>query len=109
MGAFGVMAGSERPNKMPAGRKPTGINCRNRGRANDDGLGVGKPAEQHSRRDRWVHPTRGVERKANRIADMKNPPRCSPGGAMIQHSNLTCPGSEAVRVSTGRFRFSGRV
>src|ERR1700680_1609044 len=40
---------------------------------------------------------------------MKNPPRLLPGGAMIQHSNLGITGSEAVRVSTGRFRFSGRV
>src|ERR1700680_3560674 len=72
---------------MPAGRKPTGINGRNGGRANDGGLDVGKPAEQHAGRTRWVHPIRGVERKANRIADMKNPPRCSPGGAIIQHSS----------------------
>ena len=83
---------------MPAGRKPTGINGRNGGRANDGGLDVGKPAEQHAGRTRWVHPIRGVERKAGRIADMKNPPRCSPGGATIQHSNFGNSSSDTVRV-----------
>jgi hypothetical protein len=108
MGLFDVVVGTERPNKMPAGRKPTGINCRNRGRANDGGLGVGKPAEQHSRRDpigspyslgrAEGEPDRGHEKSAAVFTGRCNDPTL-----------VGITGSEAVRVSTGHFRFSGRV
>src|ERR1700738_282112 len=56
MGFFDGVAGTERPNKMPAGRKPTGINCRNRGRANDGGSGSENPPSSIPGGTRWVRP-----------------------------------------------------
>ena len=108
MGVFDVVVGTERPNKMPAGRKPTGINCRNRGRANDGGLGVGEPPSSIPGGTRWVRPyslgraegepDRGHEKSAAVFTGRSNDPTL-----------VGITGSEAVRVSTGRFRFSGRV